>query len=97
MTYFDRLEGLFLAVVPEAVINPEAEKLQWRLGAEVVHSGHVEIIEENKHVLPTHRHIYTFNPLLHSRLNDLLNIIRASLKENNIIIVKRKMPARKHK
>lgn len=44
MTYFDRLESLFLAVVPEAVINPEAEQLQRRLRAEVIHGGHVKII-----------------------------------------------------
>ncbi len=87
-SYLDTLEDLFLAVVPEAIVDPEAEQLQRRLGAKVVHGRHVEIIQENNHFFPSHWNIHTFNPLLHSRLDDLLHVIRASLKErqkNNVI------------
>lgn len=79
--YLDTLEDLFLAVVPEAIVDPEAEQLQRRLGAKVVHGGHVEIIQENDHPFPSHWNVHTFNPLFHPRLNDLLHVIRASLRQ----------------
>lgn len=61
-------------VVPEAVVDPEAQQLQRGLGAKEVNGRHVEVIQEAQQALPTCRHKFTLGPLLHTTLHDGLDI-----------------------
>lgn len=66
-------------VIPEAVVNPEAQQLQWGLRAKEVDGRHVEIIQEAQQTLPTCRHKLTLGPLLHTTLYDGLDIASRGL------------------
>ena len=79
LSHLDALEGLLLAVVPEAVVDPEAQQLQGGLGAEVIHRRHVQVVQEGQHALPPHRHVNPLSTLLHAALYDGLHVIRGGL------------------
>lgn len=74
LSHLNKLLGLFLVVIPEAVVNPETQQLQGGLRAKEVDSRHVEIIQEAKQTLPPCRHKLTLGPLLHATLYDGLDI-----------------------
>ena len=59
-TYLDILDNLFLSVVPEAIVNPLSDELQWRLRSKCVLGGHVEIIHESEQLLASNWNIHTY-------------------------------------
>ena len=73
------LDGLLEPVIPEPIVKPEFDELQWRLGAKSVFCRHVEIIHEGDHLLASHWYVYTLCPFLHPTFNDVLHIIGACL------------------
>ena len=77
--HLDELRGLFLAVVPEAVVDPEAQQLQRRLGAEEVMGRHVEVVHEPQQAFPTCRHKHAFGSLLEAALHDGLDVVGGGL------------------
>lgn len=80
--HLHKLLGLFLVVIPEAVVNPEAQKLQWGLRAKEVNGRHVEIIQEAQQTLSTCRHKLTLGPLFHTTLYNGLYICCRGLGED---------------
>ena len=75
-TYLDVLDDLLLAVVPEAVVEPELDELERRLRAELVLRRHVEVVHEADHLLAAHRHVHALRALLHAALDDVLHLHR---------------------
>lgn len=45
-SHLDKLEGLFLEIIPEAVVNPKTQQFQRWLRAKKVMCWHVEVIHE---------------------------------------------------
>lgn len=73
------LDALLYPIIPEAVVDPEANQLQGWLGPERVLSGHVQVIHKGDHAFAPKRHIHTLGSLLHSALNDTLHVVRCGL------------------
>lgn len=78
-TYTNILDGLLQTIIPKAVVNPEANQLQGRLGPKGVLGWHINIIHECDHAFAPKRHVDTLGPLLHPALNDALHIIGRGL------------------
>lgn len=78
-SHLDKLLGLFLVVVPEPVVDPEAQQLQRGLGAEEVYGRHVEVVQEAQQTLSACRHKLSFGPLLHAALHDGLDVTGGGL------------------
>ena len=72
----DVLGRLLLAVVPEAEVEPQADELERRLRAVHVLGGHVEVVHEVEHAFAAKRHVHALGALLHTRLDDLLHVVR---------------------
>jgi len=66
-SHLDVLDSLLKSVVPEAIIQPESDELQRRLGTKRVFRGHVEVIHEVDQLFTTNRHI---NTLVDTRCTD---------------------------
>ena len=58
--HLDVFHGLFLPVVPEAIVYPLSDELPGRLGTKRVLGGHVEIIHESQQLLPSNWNIHTY-------------------------------------
>lgn len=54
------LYSLFLPVVPEVVVDPLFDELQWRLRAECVFGRHVEVVHERQELLASNWNINTW-------------------------------------
>lgn len=76
------LDGLLRSIIPEAIVNPEANQLQRGLGPKRVLGWHIEVIHEGDHAFASERHIDTLGSLLHPALNDALHIIRRGLRRH---------------
>eukprot|EP00960_Hanusia_phi_P047137 758242-Hanusia_phi.AAC.8 len=68
----DVLDALLLAVVPEAIVEPVAEELEGRLRTEGVLGRHVEVVDEQDHLLASGGTKHVLHPLLHAPLDDEL-------------------------
>lgn len=79
LSHLYKLQRLFLAVIPEAIVDPEAQQFQRWLGAKEIISWHVEIIQEAQQALPTHWHKHTFGSLLYTAFHNGLDVIRRGL------------------
>lgn len=82
LTYFDKFSCLFLAVIPEAAVDPQSQQFKWRLRAKKVVCWHVQVVKETKQMLPTCWHKHAFGPLLDAALYDGLDVIRGGLYRN---------------
>lgn len=78
-TDLDVLLGLFLAVVPETIVQPQLHQFQWRLRAERVLGRHVEVVHEGQELLTPNRDVHSLGSLLHATLYDVLYIVGGSL------------------
>lgn len=65
--HLDVLDRLFESIVPEAIVQPQSDKLQRGLGTKRVFSRHVEVIHEVDELLTANRHI---NTLIDARFTD---------------------------
>lgn len=63
LSHLYKFYGLFLAVIPEAVVDPEAQQLQRWLRAKKVMGWHVEVIQKAQQALPTCWYKHTFGSL----------------------------------
>jgi hypothetical protein len=73
-------EQLFLGVVePSLIVQPLSQNLECTLSAELVLSGHVQIIDEEHGSFPT-RHHFVLRSLHQFALNELLHSNRRSLR-----------------
>lgn len=79
LSHLDKLPSLFLAVIPEAIVDPEAQQLQRWLGAKEVMGRHVEVVQEAQQALPTRWHKLSFGSLLDAALHDGLDVIGGGL------------------
>ena len=77
--YSNVLDGLLRSIIPETIVNPEANQLQRGLGPKRVLGWHIEVIHEGDHAFASERHIDTLGSLLHPALNDALHIIGRGL------------------
>lgn len=59
LTNLDVLDCLFLSIIPEAIVQPQADQFQWWLRAKCVFSRHVEVIHEVYQLLATDWYIHT--------------------------------------
>ena len=59
LTDLDVLYCLFLSIIPEAIVQPQADQFQWWLRAKCVFSRHVEVIHEVYQLLATDWYIHT--------------------------------------
>ncbi|RUS76207.1 hypothetical protein EGW08_016014, partial [Elysia chlorotica] len=77
----DVLDGLALAVIPKAVVDPQLYQFQRRLtgSTEQVCYRHIEIVQESDHFLSTNGNIDAFGAFFHARLNDVLDLVRGGL------------------
>lgn len=78
-TDLDVLLGLFLAVVPETIVQPQLHQFQRRLRAERVLGRHVEVVHEGQELLTPNRDVHSLGSLLHATLYDVLYIVGGSL------------------
>lgn len=88
------LDALLHTVIPEAVVNPEADQLQGWLGPKHVLSRHVQVIHEGDHALAPKWHVHTLGSLLHSALNDALYVVGCGLVEKHRIDTDVSVPKR---
>ncbi len=79
----DVLDQLFLSIVPEAKVQPEAYEFKWRLGSVRVLCGHVEVVHEVDKLLATDRHIDALRTLFHSCFNYVLHIVGRRLEHTH--------------
>lgn len=82
LCYLDIVWSLFLQVVPEAVVHPQAQKLQRRLRAEQVEGRHVEVVQKAEQLLPTSWHQGPFGSPFQAALHNRLNVVGGSLKDD---------------
>lgn len=79
LSHLDTLGRLLLPVVPEAVVDPEAEQLQRWLGPEFVLGRHVEVVQKGQHALPSQGHKDPLSALFNPPLDNGLHIAGCSL------------------
>lgn len=77
--HLDEFLRLLVQVVPEAVVDPEAQQLQRWLRAEQVVGRHVEVVQKEQESLPAGRHKHAFGPLLDAALDDGLDVVGGGL------------------
>lgn len=63
LSHLNKFYALFLAVIPEAVVDPEAQQLQRWLRAKKVVGWHVEVIQKAHQALPTCWYEHAFGSL----------------------------------
>lgn len=95
LSHLDKLPGLFLAVIPEAIVDPEAQQLQGWLGAKEVMGRHVEVVQEAQQALPTRWHKLSFGSLLDAALHDGLDVIRGGLDSDGDTEIQEKVKSMK--
>ena len=77
--YHNLLGGLIAAVVPEPIVNPEPNQLQWWLRPKRVLGRHVEIVHEGDELLAANGNVHSLGSLLHTTLNDVLYVVGGGL------------------
>jgi len=76
-------DSLSDAVVPEAVVEPQSNEFERWLRSIRVLGRHVEVVHESQHLLATDRNIDALRTLLHSALDQVLDVVRRRLFQIN--------------